>query len=481
MNATPPKFGTIGRIHRLLRSNPITSLGAALMTLAVLGGISLIGMHTMGGVWAGPYMGIALTLGVPAVFVLGMLLVPAGLFLFRKQLAARMETMTDRPIYLARAVVVLTAVNFAAIGTAGYTGAHYMSSTQFCGKTCHSIMEPEYETYLRSPHQRVDCVDCHVAPGAQGFIEAKLSGTRQLLTTVLDSYHKPIPAPVHNLVPADQTCESCHWPEKYLGTKLKVKPHFRTDEKVSGYTNVLLMRTGGTRPDGSSVGIHWHVHPEAVVEYVATDAARTQIPWMRVKRPDGSEEVFTLPGVPASPRPEGELRKMDCNDCHNRTGHAFELPGDALDVAFANGMLPRNLPFLKQRALDALLSDWSRDNAKDGIRKHLQEAYAKDGGIDAVRQQQLENVAPVVADIWMRNVWPERKLGWGAYPDLAGHAGCFRCHTGQHTSEKGRTVFGPKLSSEGVPLRDGSCDKCHVVLSEHEEDPAVLEAFGLKR
>jgi hypothetical protein len=81
----------------------------------------------------------------------------------------------------------------------------------------------------------------------------------------------------------------------------------------------------------------------------------------------------------------------------------------------------------------------------------------------------------------MRNVWPERKLGWGAYPDLATHAGCFRCHTGQHTSDKGRTVFGPKLSSEGVPLRDGSCDKCHVVLSENEEDPAVLEAFGLKR
>ena len=481
MTASTPAFGTIGRIHRLLRSNWITSFGAALMTLATLAGVTLVIMHQMGGVWAGPYVGLALTLVVPAVFLLGMVLVPAGLLLFRRHLHERLAAMTDRPLYMARAVVVLTAINFAAVGTVGYSGVHYMSSVQFCGTACHNVMGPEYSSYLRSPHQRVDCVACHVAPGAQGFIAAKLNGTKQLIGTVLDNYSRPIPTPVHNLVPANVTCEQCHWPEKYLGTKLKVKPHFRTDEKVTGYTNVLLMRTGGTRPDGASVGIHWHVHPEAVVEYVATDAQRTQIPWMRVKHPDGDEEIFTTPGVPAEPRPAGELRRMDCNDCHNRSAHAFELPGDALDVAFTNGLLPRDLPFLKQRALDALQAEWTRENATDGIRKKLQEAYAKDGGIDALRQEKLELAIPVVADIWMRNVWPERKLGWNSYPDLSTHFGCFRCHDGQHTSAKGRTVFGPKLMSDGAPIRDGSCDKCHVVLSENEEDPAILDAFGLKR
>tara|TARA_R110002094_G_scaffold116553_8_gene112408 strand:+ start:589 stop:2031 length:1443 start_codon:yes stop_codon:yes gene_type:complete len=472
------RLGTISRLHRLLRSNWITSIGASLMSLAGLAFITLMLMHTMGGAWAGPYVGIVTTLVVPIIFVFGMVLVPVGLFLYRGRLQERLAQIGDRPLYLARAVVVLTAVNFAAVGTVGYSGVHYMSSVSFCGTACH-VMEPEFVAYERSPHQRVDCVDCHVEPGAQGFIAAKLNGTRQLLHTVLDDYERPIPTPIHNLVPASKTCEQCHWPEKYLGTKLKVKPHFRSDEKVSAYTNVLLMRTGGTRPDGASVGIHWHVHPDAVVEYVATDAARMQVPWMRVVRTDGTSEVFAIDGVSHETPPAGELRRMDCNDCHNRSAHAFELPDDALDSAFAYGKLSRDLPFLKQHAMAALQSDWTRDNAKEGIRKHLQAAYANGGGIDASTQSRLELAIPVISDIWLRNIWPERKLGWNAYPDMSGHVGCFRCHDGKHRSQGGRVVFGPSRLETGVPVRDGSCDRCHVVMSENEEDPAVLKAFGI--
>lgn len=482
MEPNPKPVGAFLRLHRLLRSNWITSTGAALMTLAVFGLVTLVGMHLMGGVWAGPYVGLITTLVAPAVFVLGLAMVPAGLFLYRKRLAERVAQLSDRPMSLARAVVVLTAVNFAAVGTIGYGGVHYMSSVEFCGKACHSVMQPEYESFLRSPHQRVDCVKCHVAPGAQGFVEAKLNGTKQLLGVITGDYHRPIPTPVHNLVAAEHTCEQCHWPEKYLGTKLKVKAHFREDEKVTGYTNVLLMRTGGTRPDGSSEGIHWHVHPDATVEYVATDAARTQIPWLRVVRKDGTQQIYSKPGVPAEPRPAGELRKMDCNDCHNRSAHAFELPGDALDVAFANAMLPRDIPFLKQRAMAALQAVWTRDEAPEGIRKHLMQAYAGQGGIDAQLQPRLEQVAKELAAIWLRNNWPERKLGWNSYPDLATHVGCFRCHDGEHATADGKgVVFGPKRMSDGAPLRDGSCNRCHTVLSENEEDPAVLDAFGLKR
>lgn len=481
MEATSPRFGTLGRLHRLLRSNWITSLGAALMTLAVFGAVTFVLMHTMGGAWAGPYTGIMLTLVAPAVFLLGLLLVPAGLLIYRRQLNARLAALSDRPLYLARAVVVLTAINFAAVGTIGYTGVHYMSSVEFCGKACHKVMQPEYDTYLRSPHQRVECVACHVAPGAEGYIRAKLNGTKQLMGVVFDNYRRPIPTPVEHMIDARDTCEHCHWPEKYLGTKLKLKSHFRTDEKVSAFFNVLLMNTGGTRPDGKSVGIHWHVHPDAKVEYVATDKERMHIPWFRILHTDGTEQVFAAPGYSVDKPPEGELRRMDCNDCHNRSAHAFELPGDALDVAFANGILPRDLPFLKKRALAALEADYTRENAADGIRQNLQSEYAKDGGIDETLRRRLEAVSKEVAAIWLRNCWPERKLGWNAYPDLATHYGCFRCHDGEHKSADGNAVFGPKRLPDGVPVRDDTCSRCHSVLSENEEDPAVLEAFGLKR
>lgn len=480
METSPTRVGTLVRLHRLLRSNWITSTGAALMTLAVFGFATLLILHLVGGEWRGPYNGIVATIGFPIVFVVGLVLVPLGLVIYRKSLHERLASMTDRPVYLARAVVLLTAVNFAAVGTVGTAGVHYMSSIEFCGKACHSVMEPEYVSFLRSPHQRVACVKCHVEPGAQGFIESKLNGTKQLLGVMFDNYHRPIPTPVHNLADARLTCEQCHWPEKYLGTKMKVKPHFRTDEKVSGFTNVLLMRTGGKRPDGAVVGIHWHVHPDATVEYVATDKRRMEIPWMRVVRPDGTKEVFAIAGTAHDPAPAGELRRMDCNDCHNRSAHAFEQPGDALDTLFAAGVLPRDLPFMKQHALAALESEWTRENAAEGIKNHLLAAYAKDA-LAGEAKAKLDAAIAEVVKIWMCNVWPERKLGWGAYPDLATHVGCFRCHDGKHRSPSGRVVFGPSSSDGGAAMRDGSCDRCHVVLSQNEESPAVLDTFGLKK
>jgi hypothetical protein len=286
---------------------------------------------------------------------------------------------------------------------------------------------------------------------------------------------------VHNLADARETCEQCHWPEKHLGTKLKVKPHYRTDETTSGYTNVLLMRTGGTRADGAAVGIHWHTHPDALVEYVAADEQRTQIPWLRVKRPDGTQDVYAVPGVPHDPPPSGELRRMDCNDCHNRSAHAFELPDQALDAAFAAGLLPRDLPSFKKHALDALLGEWTRDGAADGIRKSLQAAYAANGQLDATTMRKLESAIEHVVAIWRRNVYPDRKLTWNSCPDLATHFGCFRCHDGRHATADGRVVFGPPPGGGSALPRDSSCDRCHVVLSENEEDPAVLEALGLRR
>ena len=64
---------------------------------------------------------------------------------------------------------------------------------------------------------------------------------------MMDSYDKPIRTPVHQMRPADETCENCHWPEKHLGTKLVVRPHYRDNAEVSGFVNVILLRRGGVR------------------------------------------------------------------------------------------------------------------------------------------------------------------------------------------------------------------------------------------
>ncbi|MCX6624126.1 MAG: NapC/NirT family cytochrome c, partial [Acidobacteria bacterium] len=116
---------------------------------------------------------------------------------------------------LAIFVMAATFVNVALASVFGYDAIGYMDSVTFCGKTCHSVMEPEYAAYQNSPHSRVECVKCHIGPGAGWFVKSKLSGASQLLAVTFNTYERPIPTPVRNLRPARDTCETCHWPDKF--------------------------------------------------------------------------------------------------------------------------------------------------------------------------------------------------------------------------------------------------------------------------
>jgi hypothetical protein len=166
-----------------------------------------------------PYIGLLVYLILPGVFVLGLLLIPLGIWLRRRKLR-RSGTMPGAypPIDLGLPVVrrtlewvgFATMLNLLIIGTASYRGVEYMDSTSFCGTTCHTVMEPEYAAYQNSPHSRVACVECHIGPGAGWFVRSKLSGLRQVVAVTLHTYSRPIPSPVKYLRPARETCEQCH-------------------------------------------------------------------------------------------------------------------------------------------------------------------------------------------------------------------------------------------------------------------------------
>ena len=95
--------------------------------------------------------------------------------------------------------------------------ARRLMSVTFCGRTCHSVMRPEYTAYELSPHARVACVECHIGPGADWFVKSKLDGAWQLVSVAFDLYPRPVPTPLHDLRPARDTCEQCHWPTKFVG------------------------------------------------------------------------------------------------------------------------------------------------------------------------------------------------------------------------------------------------------------------------
>src|SRR6185295_10273588 len=96
---------------------------------------------------------------------------------------------------------------------------------------------------------------------AQWYARSKLAGTRQLFALIRGTYSQPIPTPVHNLRPADQTCGHCHWSEKFHGAKLRTFTHYAYDEQNSLHQVRMLISVGGGSPQTGIVGgIHWHMN-----------------------------------------------------------------------------------------------------------------------------------------------------------------------------------------------------------------------------
>jgi hypothetical protein len=456
--------------------HPIGFLGVNLTTLA---GVLLVVLLVSSsfGMEPNPYLGAVTFLILPALFLGGLALIPLGSWLYRRRLARQHAVGTLFPVFDLNAptmrnrlllVGALTVFNMTILAVAAYKGIEFMDSVSFCGETCHPVMKPEHTLYTGSPHARVRCVDCHIGPGASFFVQSKLSGTRQVIKQVAGTWPRPIETPIHNLRPSRDTCEQCHWPEKFHGDRIRVKTHFGEDEANTKLQSVLLLKVGGGNPEsGFARGIHWHITNKV---YYRSDEKREVIPWVRVEHLDGSvveyrEGEGDLPDSIAS-RP---VRLMDCIDCHNRPTHVYRLPGRAIDEAMAAGILPGDLPFFRREAYAAVTQTYeSGEAALQEIPERLRAFYRENyPDLASSETDKIEAASQAAAKIWSRYVYPEMNVTWGSYPDHIGHQdfdGCFRCHDDEHVSEDGRTI-------------SQDCTTCHSILAMEEENPAVLQTL----
>jgi hypothetical protein len=466
-----------------LGSNPITLVGAVLTTSSAL---------TMIGAWIvdatrerplHPYAGIALFLVLPALFVLGLLLIPLGVVLRRRKLKAAGALPAEYPAVDLRQgilrrglalVAAATFLNVALLSAATYQGVSYMDSTEFCGTACHSVMAPEYTAFKDSAHSRVGCVECHIGAGANWFVRSKLSGTRQVFAVTLKTYSRPIPSPVKHLRPARETCEHCHWPQKFHGDKVVVRTKYSADEHNTPLSTVLVLKIGG-HGGAAGTGIHGrHLDNTERITYISTDEKRQVIPWVSYVADDGQTVEYVSTEAKATPTDlaRGERRKMDCMDCHNRPSHTFELPERAVDEAMALGRISPELPFVKKKAVELLRAEYAdQATASRRIAEGFAEFY-RTSYPDVYRKgrSQVEQAAQQVNAIYARNVFPQMNVGWGTYPNNIGHedfVGCFRCHDEVHQASDGKTI-------------SQSCDACHTILAQDEKDPKILADLGLK-
>jgi len=463
--------------------NPLGMAGAVLTTISAVLFLTLFALE-MVGFHGGPYIGILAFLIVPGLFLLGLVLIPLGLWRERvrqrRALAAGGEAQESLPVWdlnldrVRRNVLVfllLSAVNLVILVAATYKGVEVMESTQFCGAACHSVMDPEFTTYKRSPHARVKCVECHIGEGANWFVKSKLSGSWQVVSVAFGLYPRPIPAPVHNLRPARETCEQCHWPNKFVGDRFRVNTHFSEDEANTETKTVLLVKVGG-RQAGRSHGIHWHVDPDQVVRYRADAERQTMYEVERVAG-DGATQRWKGPAADSLEAARvAEWRTMDCVDCHNRPTHIYRDPARELDAALVDRRIDPALPFVRREGLKALLAEYpSHEAARAGIAKTIAEFYAASyPALAAEKKQAVSAAGRALSDIWCWNVFPAMNVTWGTYvnhighPEMSGEVGCFRCHDEQHTSADGKTI-------------SQDCSTCHSLLAQEEKDPQILKTL----
>lgn len=440
--------------------NPVSIIGMVIATSMAILFVVLFLLELLG-LLENPYIGLVLFVTLPLIFIIGLLLVPIGSWMARRRQRLHPELPAWPVIDLrnphqrtiAVAVLMLTFANLVIVSLAAYGGVHYMDSSEFCGKVCHTSMEPEYTAYQQWPHARVECAQCHVGPGAGALIEAKVAGTRQLYHVVTNTVPRPVPPPAHLIRPARDTCERCHWPEELHGDRTRVIREFANDEKNSESTTTLRLHVGGGSSRlGIGTGIHWHMNLDNRVEFVSKKNAKGEesVPYVRLTDRQGRVHEFFAEGVTKPQIAGASLQRMDCMDCHNRPAHTFDYtPTRAVDNAMAAGRLPRELPFLRREAVEAVSADYpTRDAARQAIAKRLTDFYRTRPGIDP---RLVQRAVATTQDVWQTNVFPTMNVKWGTYPNNIGHVdtpGCFRCHDDSHKA------------ADGMVIRQ-DCELCH--------------------
>jgi hypothetical protein len=455
-----------------LSRNLVSQIGVTIAIVGLLNLLFLIYIE-MSGDHSNPYLGILTWIVAPAILIFGLALFLLGMGLERRR--RRLRGAEDVPEFPridlndnhTRRVAIFTAVGlilFVTVSVVGsYQAYHYTETDAFCGTMCHSVMHPEYTAYKLSPHARVGCVGCHVGSGATWFVKSKLSGSYQVYSVLANKYPKPIQTPVHSLRPARDTCEQCHWPEKFFGAQLKEFDHFAYDEENTPRHVRMLIKTGGGSPSTGRVsGIHWHMNISNEITYIATDRQRQKIPWVEMKnRQTGEitrfvskEEPLTDAQIATLPR-----RTIDCVDCHNRPTHIYMSPDRAVDQAIRAGRLDRSLPFLKAQAVAVLAKEYqSTAEATRTIRAEFPAFYAKEHpDVYGTKRASIDRATAALEQIFKSTRFPEMKTDWRTHPDNIGHMmtqGCFRCHDDKHVSSDGK-----RISKE--------CSVCHDVINEN--------------
>jgi nitrate/TMAO reductase-like tetraheme cytochrome c subunit/mono/diheme cytochrome c family protein len=345
--------------------------------------------------------------------------------------------------------------------TAGAYGWEYTNSSEFCGTTCHT-MPPEYTAFLTSPHARIDCVDCHIG---KSFIATRITrkagDLKHITATIFKNYEYPIRAA--ELRPARETCELCHFPEKFSDDSLRQVQHYQNDLDNTPYNIYLDLRTGGgSQRQGLGRGIHWHI--ENKILYLPTDPEEQQIPYVRVEYPDGTLQEYTDLNAKLDPSTidPSQLKEMDCITCHNRVSHLVPTPEETVDQLLARGKISTKIPEIHRKAIEVYSRVYATTEEGvvgiTGLEDYYQTYYPE---FYATNSQDIKDAISALQTAYQASVYPEQSSDWTAHPNNIGHKdspGCFRCHDGKHMDANQKSIRLECNLCHAVPVVAGPYD-----------------------
>jgi hypothetical protein len=452
----------------LLTSHWVSMLGAALVTLAGFSWLFVLPLSFRGGP-SNAYIGLLVFLVIPAVFFAGLALIPVGIGLAKRKLAEHLSEVEDRRAAWRRVGVffgVMTAANVVIASQLSYRAVEHMDTNQFCGQTCH-VMKPEFTAHAAlPPHQAVNCSECHIEPGARGWLKAKMNGTAQLMGVVLNNFPRPIESAMESnkLVSSVETCERCHAREEVIPPRLRVIPSYKDDQANTSTETVLLMRIGNIHQAHLGTGIS--------IRYAVSDNKRQTIPWIEyVNTRNGASRAYLAKDTSADAVKSMPVFDMQCVDCHNRASHAFELPDRAVNKAMALGQIAASLPFIKKESQELLKANYATsEEAAEKIPADLSTFYLQKFPEAAAQQgPQIQAAGAALNAIYQRNVFADLKVTWGTYANNLGHTdspGCFRCHDEAHLTADKKTI-------------SQDCSLCHQPVAMDEPAPEILKTLEL--
>lgn len=463
--------------------NPVSLVGAGI-ALVSFGTVVIFFAMDMLGYVQSPYLGIFTYMIIPAILVLGLLLIPIGMLLERRRkrrhageerryMVLDLNDTRNRTAIMIFTVGTMLLIVISAAGT--YQAYNYSESVEFCGEVCHEVMYPEYMAYQHSPHARVPCAECHIGEGADWFVKAKVSGAYQVYSVIFNKYHKPIATPIANLRPARETCEECHWPSKFSSDKKLEKVYFPIDTAdVKPWKIVMDLKIGGGQSElGPTEGIHWHMNTANDVRYIATDEQRQEIPYIESTGLDGRTRIYRARDLDMDDKElqAFEMRKMDCIDCHNRPSHIYYPPFRTINDAMAVDRIAADLPNIRALATHALTFPYtSQEQGMQRIPKIIRDNYRTHAPkLLQQRNADIERSIVEIQRIYERNFFPSMKVDWKQYPNNIGHMydpGCFRCHDNQHVTDDGEVL-------------SNDCNLCHTIITQGPQGQTVSDLAGL--